>query len=557
MKLFATIKHMDIASQLRGVIEGDVDVTDEKREFYSHDASLFELKPEAVVYPKNSEDIKKIVSWIRENRPAHPELNFTPRSAGTDMSGGAVGTSIVADMTKHLNEIFEVTPTSAHMQPGVYYREFEPKATSLNAMLPSYPASKDLCTLGGMVSNNAGGEKSLQFGKTALYVTELKVVFADGNEYVVKPLQKDELVRKMAQGDFEGNIYKGVFELIEAHYDEIKAAKPQVSKDSTGYHLWDVWDRETGIFDLNKLIVGAQGTLGVITDINVRLVPRPQHSGVLVCFMKDISTLGDVINTVLTHKPATFESFDDNTLWLSFKFFPAFIKKLGFWRWARLGLQLIPDGAALFRGIPSLILMIEFNGDSVEDVTKKLDAMKADLKQYPFTYVEEDNTEDKSQKFWIMRRESFNLLRQKVKDKHTAPFIDDLIVPPSRLPEFLPKIREVIKKYKLLATIAGHMGDGNFHIIPLMKIEDPNERAKLQPAMKEVNDLVLEHGGSLSGEHNDGMVRGPWLERMYGPTVFGYMKEVKTIFDPENIFNPHKKTDADWDYSFSHIRQKF
>jgi FAD/FMN-containing dehydrogenase len=548
---------MDIASKLRGVIEGDVDVSVEKREFYSHDASLFELVPEAVVYPKHSEDIKKLVNWIVQNRPEHPELNLTIRSAGTDMSGGAIGNSIVADVTKHMNQQYDVSSAGAHVAPGLYFKQFDLELAKNNLMLPSYPASRDLCTVGGMVANNSGGEKSLQYGKTANFVNELKMVFADGNEYVVKPLQKDELVRKMSQGDYEGNLYKGIFELIEANYDEIKAAKPHVSKDSTGYHIWDVWDRETGIFDLNKIIVGSQGTLGVVTDINFKLVPRPAHSGVLVCFLKDIDKLGDIINTVLTHKPATFESFDDNTLWLSFKFFPAFIKKLGFWRWARLGLQLIPDGLALFRGIPKLVLMIEFTGESVEEVTKKIDDMREALSPYKFTYVEEDNTEDKAQKFWIMRRESFNLLRQKVKDKHTAPFIDDLIVPPARLPEFLPKLRVIIKKYKLLATIAGHMGDGNFHIIPLMKIEDPNERAKLQPAMKEVNDLVLAHEGSLSGEHNDGMVRGPWLERMYGPAVFGHMKEVKRIFDPENIFNPHKKTDADWDYSFSHIRQKF
>jgi FAD/FMN-containing dehydrogenase len=130
-------------------------------------------------------------------------------------------------------------------------------------------------------------------------------------------------------------------------------------------------------------------------------------------------------------------------------------------------------------------------------------------------------------------------------------------VPPAHLPEFLPQIRQIIKKYKLFATIAGHMGDGNFHIIPLMKIEDPKERAKLEPAMKEVNNLVLKYGGSVSGEHNDGMVRGPWLKDMYGDKVLGYMKEVKSIFDPQNIFNPHKKTDADWDFSFSHIREKF
>lgn len=190
-------------------------------------------------------------------------------------------------------------------------------------------------------------------------------------------------------------------------------------------------------------------------------------------------------------------------------------------------------------------------------MSHKIHTAKKDLSRFNFTYMEEDNTEAKSRKFWLMRRESFSLLRSKVKDKHTAPFIDDFIVPPARLSEFLPQLRVIIKKYNLLATVAGHMGDGNFHVIPLMKIEDPKERAKLEPAMKEVNTLVIQYGGSVSGEHNDGMIRGPWLAQMYSPSVLGYMREIKDLYDPQNIFNPKKKTDATWDYSFAHIRQHF
>lgn len=181
-----------------------------------------------------------------------------------------------------------------------------------------------------------------------------------------------------------------------------------------------------------------------------------------------------------------------------------------------------------------------------------------DLSGYNHESVfEEDENEMKARKFWIMRRASFKLLREKVKDKHTAPYIDDLIVNPEYLPEFLPKLRKILNKYKLLATIAGHMGDGNFHVIPLMKLEDKKERAKLEPSMREVNELILKYGGSLSGEHNDGLVRGPWLEEMYGKKVVKLFKEVKNIYDPDNIFNPHKKADATWDYSFSHVRESF
>lgn len=540
---------------------GEMDDSAAVKEHYSHDASLFEIRPKLVVMPKNSADVQRLIKLVASEKKRDKTLSVTARSAGTDMAGGAVNESIIVDFNKHFTKVLSVTSTEAHTQPGVFYRDFEKETLKHGALMPSYPASRDLCTVGGMVANNSGGEKSLEYGKTKDFVNELKVVFSDGNEYTVRPLNKQQLVRKMSQQDFEGRLYKRIFDLCEKHYDAIKAAKPKVSKNSMGYTLWEVWDRETGIFDLTKSIVGSEGTLGFVTDIRYRLVPRRPHSGLLVLFLRDIDRLGEIIPKVLEYKPATFESFDDQTLWLSIRFLPSFLKLLGLKKFIHLLFSLIPDGLQLLRGIPKLILMVEFNGDSVEEVRKKIHALHKNLgkerARYEINGMEEDATEAKSEKFWLMRRQSFNLLRSKVKDKHTAPFIDDLIVNPKYMPEFLPKLRVIIKKYKLFATIAGHMGDGNFHIIPLMKIEDPHERAKLLPAMKEVDELVLSYGGSLSGEHNDGLIRGPWLEQQFGKEIVGLFREVKHIIDPDNIFNPHKKSDADWDYSYSHIRQHF
>jgi FAD/FMN-containing dehydrogenase len=541
--------------------KGDIDNAATTLETYSHDASLFEIKPELVVYPKNPADIELLVKLVKEYKKTIPHLSLTARSAGTDMAGGAINDSVIMDFTRYFNQVESVTRTQARTQPGVYYRDFEPRTLKHGSLMPTYPASRDLATVGGMIGNNSGGEKSLEYGKTKDFVAELKVVFADGVERVVKPINKVELDKKMKQKDFEGQVYKQVYELCEKNYDVIKAAKPDVSKNSMGYTLWEVWDRETGIFDLTKLIVGSEGTLGFVTDITFNLVPHKEHSGLLVLFLRDIDALGDLIPKVLEHKPATFESFDDQTLLLSIRFMPSFLKLLGPAKFIHLLFSLIPDGLQLLHGIPKLILMIEFNGETEEEVRQKVHALHKELGKHRARYeingFEEDATEAKSEKFWIMRRRSFQLLRSKVKDKHTAPFIDDLIVQPKYMPEFLPKLRDIIKKYKLFATIAGHMGDGNFHIIPLMKLEDQSERAKLLPAMKEVNELVLKYHGSLSGEHNDGLVRGPWLERQFGKKVYGLMKDVKHIMDPENICNPHKKVDADWDYSFNHIRDHF
>jgi FAD/FMN-containing dehydrogenase len=540
---------------------GAIDDSPAALDHYSHDASMFELKPRLVVKPKNAQDVEKLVKLVAVQKKAHPQLSLTARSAGTDMSGGAINDSIIVNFLEHFTKIEAVTSKSAQVQPGVFYRDFEPETLKHGALMPTYPASRDLASVGGMVNNNSGGEKSLEFGKTEDFVTQLQFVFADGVERTVKPLDRKELEAKMKQKDFEGEVYRKLFHLVDTHYDKIKAAKPHVTKNSTGYNLWDVWDRQTGMFDLTKLIVGAQGTLGFVTDIHFRLVPARPHSGLLVLFMKNINDLGEVIPKVLESKPATFESFDDATLWLSIRFMPSFRKMLGWKGFFRLLFSLIPDGLQLLRGIPKLILMVEFNGETEQEVRDKVHKLHRELKKkrarYEINGFEEDPTEGKSEKFWLMRRYSFQLLRSKVKDKHTAPFIDDLVVPPEYLTQFLPKLRVIIKKYKLQATIAGHMGDGNFHIIPLMKLEDPADRRKILPAMKAVNKLVLKYGGSLSGEHNDGLIRGPWLEEMYGKEMLGIFREAKDIMDPDHIFNPHKKANAEWEYSFSHIREHF
>ena len=545
------------ASQFRGDIDDSAPTIDS----YSHDASMFEIKPKIVVYPKDAEDVEELVKLVAANKHLDKSLSLTGRSAGTDMAGGAINDSIIVDFLRYFNKIENVSKLSAQAQPGVFYRDFEAHTLKYKALMPTYPASRDLAAIGGMVANNSGGEKSLEYGKTKDFINELKVVFSDGIERSIKAIDKAKLDQIMAQDDFEGEVYRKVYQLCERHYDVIKAAKPKVSKNSMGYTLWEVWDRESGTFDLTKLIVGSEGTLGLVTDINFRLVPAKAHSGLLVLFLRDINNLGELIPTILAHKPSTLESFDDQTLWLSIRFMPSFLKLLGVSRFIKLIVNLVPDGLQLLRGVPKLIVMVEFEAASESEVRTKIHALHQELKservRYEINGFEEDPTEGKSEKFWVMRRQSFNLLRSKVKDKHTAPFIDDLVVNPEYLVDFLPKIRKIINKYKLFATIAGHLGDGNFHIIPLMKLENKLERDILLPAMKEVNELVLSYHGSLSGEHNDGLVRGPWLGRQFGAEVLKLFKDVKYIFDPDNIFNPHKKTDADWDYSYSHIREHF
>lgn len=551
------ITWMNIKEAVASLIEGDVQADPKTLQFYSHDASLFEVKPQAVIFPKNSNDVGKLVRYVAEQKDRQPELSLTARSGGTDMSGGAINDSVILDFSRYFKNIGDIESAKVVVQPGVYYRDLEPKTLAKGLLMPSYPASREICMVGGMVANHAGGEKSLTYGKIDRYVESIKIILRDGNEYEIKSLSKKELDKKLEQKDLEGEIYRRVFELIDGNQKALADSKPKVSKNSTGYNLWEVWDGKT--FDLTKVIVGSQGTLGLITEVTFKLVPAKPYSAMVVAFMPELKNLGKVINAILPLKPSSLESFDEHTLRFAFRFFFSFRATLGWKRFILLGLSFIPVLRHLLRflpKLPKLILLCEFEGDNEPEIHQKIGELQKRMDEME---IETQLAKNKHQeeKFWIMRRESFNLLRKNVKKKHTAPFIDDLVVPPKHLPEFLPQLTEILERYELLYTVAGHMGDGNFHIIPLMDLSDRSEREKIPKVFNEVTELVLKYDGSLSGEHNDGMIRGPFLARMYRPEVVKLFSQTKEIFDPQGIFNPHKKTNATWEYSEAHMRNHF
>lgn len=546
--------------QLKKLIKGDVEDDPPILDRFSRDASLFEVRPEVVASPKEVQDIKNIVKFVAQEKSAKKDspISITARSAGTDMSGGPLNDSIILSLTKYFNHIKEVVATEgqgidgyAITEPGVFYRDFELETLKKDLLLPPYPASREICTVGGMVSNNSGGEKTLAYGKAEDFVMELKVVLADGNEYTVKPLTKNELVEKIKLNNLEGRIYSEIFHLVEDNYDKLKAAKPNVTKNSAGYFLWNVWDKTT--FDLTKLIVGSQGTLGIITEIKFRLVKTKKHDRLAVIFMKDLAPLPELVGTVLKYKPENFESYDDQTLKLGIKYFRDIIKILKPKNMLGLALQFIPEFfAGLWGGLPKLILLVEFTGDDTEEITKRMSDLEADIKKFPVKFHLTKNDEEEK-KYWTFRRESFNLLRHHLSGKRTAPFIDDIVVRPEVLPEFLPKLNKILKQYPIFYTVAGHMGDANFHIIPLMNMADPNSKDIILKLSDEVYDLVLEYKGSITGEHNDGIIRTPYLEKMYGAEIYGMFKKVKNIFDPQNIFNPRKKIGGDKAYLADHL----
>ncbi len=543
-----------IADEIKSFFCGDVLTDEETLKKYSRDYSIFAIKPEAVVFPKNAEDVKKLVKFAKEKKRGGEKISLTARSAGSDMTGGPLNDSIIVEFSKYFNRIEETGADYALVQPGVYFRDFEKELKNCDLFFPPYPASKLICAIGGMLANNSGGEKTLAYGKTEDYVLELKAVLSDGEEHVIRPLNKLELQKKLEEESFEGEIYRRLHKLIEENYDLIKAARPDVSKNSAGYYLWNVWDKNT--FDLTKLFVGSQGTLGLITEAKLRLVHAKKYSRLAAVFLKDLHPLAALIVAALKFKPESLESYDDKTLWLALRFLPGLIKAMK-GNALILGFQFIPELWMLIRGgVPKMVVLAEFTSDDEEELQKRLAAFKEEALKFG-VQVRLTKSKAEAEKYFTIRRHSFDLLHSHSTDKETAPFIDDFIVKPEYLPEFLPKLNRILEPYgnKLTYTIAGHPGSGNFHIIPLMNLKDEASRAIIPKLSEEVYNLVLEYRGSITAEHNDGLIRGPYLKKMYGDKVYALFEEVKNIFDPDNIFNPNKKIGVSLEYALSKIKK--
>jgi FAD/FMN-containing dehydrogenase len=548
-----------LSDDIKAFFHGDVADDSETIAKFSRDYSVFKVAPQVVVFPKDVDDIKNLVKFVAERKAAGANISLTGRSAGTDMTGGPLNQSIIVSFTKYFNHIVEIGSDEAKVQPGVYFRDFEKELNARGLLYPPYPASKALCALGGMINNNSGGEKTLAYGKTEDYVQALNVVLSDGEQHTIWPLSGETLEAKLAEQSFEGELYRKIKALIDSHYDEIMAAKPDVSKNSAGYYLWNVWDKKRGVFDLTKLLVGSQGTLGLVTEIKVKLVPAKKHSRMAVIFLKDLDPAGDLVEEVLKFNPESIESYDDKTVEVAMKLWRQVISTMK-GSFISLAFQFIPEALMVLRGgMPKMIMLVELTGDDEKLLVSKLRRLGDDVrefaKKHPGIQVRTLDNEGEEEKYWTIRRQSFALLHNNTTGKDTAPFIDDFIVKPQYMHEVLPKVNAILDKYKkdLIYTIAGHPGDGNFHIIPLMNLKDERVRALIPKISEEVYQLIFKYHGSITAEHNDGLVRTPYLEEMYGPKIIELFQEVKNIFDPLNIFNPGKKVGGSMQYSEEHI----
>lgn len=548
-----------IKNSLKNIIEGEALDDKQTLKKYSQDYSIFEVQPEIVVFPKNKNDIAKIIKYVSKNKKNNSNLSITARSAGTDMSGGPLNTSIILDLTKYFNKIIEINPKEnyATVEPGVYFRNFEKEIEKHNLFYPPYPASKDLCAIGGIISNNSAGEKTLKYGKTEDYVLSLKAILADGNEYKFEPLNEKELFQKLKQKNFEGIIYNKIYNLINKNFNLINDSRPKVSKNSTGYAIWNVWQKEKKIFNLANIFVGAQGTLGLITQAKLKILPKPKNNSLIVVFINDLNFASEIIPYILKFNPESLESFDDKTLKVALKFLPSLLKIIK-GNVFSLFLKFIPEIImAISGGIPKIVFLIELTSNDPQEIKEKTIQIKNYFQKLKIKFRIITNKLE-AEKYWAIRRYSFKLLHGAIKNKTAIPFIDDFVIEPKYLSQIIPQINQILEEYKdkFIYTIAGHPGNGNFHIIPLADLSDQETRKLIPQIMEKVYKIIVNVGGSLSGEHNDGLLRTPYLNLMYKPEMIKIFEEIKNIFDPQNIFNPGKKVFWNQNFILSHIKKE-
>ncbi len=537
---------MDLLTALKQSTTCEITDDISLRKKYSRDASVFEMTPMVIAIPKNAKEICEIVDFVRKNKNNFPNLSVAVRAGGTCMSGGSLTQSILIQTDK-LNKIKHIGEDYAVVEPGLYYRYLAEALDKHDLKYPPFPSSWKLCTVGGIVANNAGGEMTLQYGKTENFVTELKVILADGNEYEIKKLSKEELNKKIKQTDFEGELYRKLFSLFEKNNDLIKKSKPKVSKNSTGYNIWEIWDGE--YFDIPRLFTGSQGTLGIITEIKFRLVKKKRYSGLIVVFLKDYEKIPLLVRIIQQYKPMSFESFDHHTTKLALKYFYEFGKSLKTNLFVTTKLFL-PDLLTAFEGkIPKLTLMVQFESDEKKEINENIEKLTYDLSIIKDVQYKICKTKKEAEKYWAIRHDSFKLLKERVRGMYAAPYIDDTIVPVEVLPQFFLEMYRILEREKLLYTIAGHIGNGNFHIIPLMDLSKMGERNKIWITNDMVFNLTWKYKGVISAEHNDGLIRSPYVKLQYGEKIYSIFEEIKKTLDPDGILNPKKKVGVTKEYA--------
>jgi FAD/FMN-containing dehydrogenase len=517
-----------VAHYLQEHLAGEVMTGDDARKYFSTDGSVFEVMPAIVTYPRNENDVRKTARFTWQLAERGRLVPITARGSGTDQAGAALGKGIMLVFPAHLNRILELDGKSGAVivEPGLNYGKLQQTLHTHGRFLPPFPSSIDYSTVGGAIANNAAGEKTIKYGSTRDYIEGLRVVLANGEVIETKRLSKRELSKKMGLSSFEGEVYRTMDTLIEENHDIIDNMKLGVTKNSAGYDVASVKQKD-GSFDLTPLIIGSQGTLGIVTEASISTEEYNPSSTLIAAYCTDLEQAQSVVLELRKFKdmPSAIELVDSRLLNYILKTNPNQLK----------GIIKPP--------FPEIVLLIEFD-DLSDRVQKKLSKKATKiLEKSGVEYVLETD-EHKKEELWRIRHSAAAVIAHSEGGTKALPIVEDGIVPVERFKEYLEGVYAIFEKYHLDIAVWGHAGNANLHMQPFLNLNALGDRQKVFKLIDEYYNLVISLGGSTSGEHSDGRLRAPYLEKLYGEEAYQLFKKVKNIFDPHGILNPGVKLDV-------------
>lgn len=502
---------------LRANIDGEIHFDAIHRRVYSVDASIYEIEPVGIVVPKTKQALIKTIQICH-----HHHIPVIPRGAATGITGGCLGKGLIIDTSKYLNHILEIDYEKGYAicEPGVVQDRLNEALAAKGYRLGPDTSTGNRATLGGMVANNSAGARSLLYGTMYDHVLETELVLGTGEILHLRSLSLEEWKKKAVQSNLEGHIYRELFRIREQYRSEIGAHFPNIPRRVSGYNIHSLLDSP---FNPSKLIVGSEGSLGLTTEIKVQISPKPAVVGLCVIHLKDMFEAMKRIEELLAFHPIAIEMIDHRILEAGMQS-PSMRGKLGW-------LTEIPD--ALF--------MVEFEAKTALELLQKIDDFTAFLKQNRIGYAYTTLLDPVLMShIWEVRKSGLGLLLSKRSYSRAIAFLEDLSIPPKQLGAFMEKFNVYLKSHNKQAGIYGHVGSGCMHIRPYIDLCKTDDLKLMQRMMEEISDLVLAHGGALSGEHGDGLIRS-WLnEKMFGKTLYQAFVEIKTAFDPDNLMNPGK-----------------
>src|SRR5262245_9661738 len=487
---------------LRRLVKGDVLCDDLSRTLYSTAACIFQMMPQGVVVPRDREDVIRVVKYAAEKG-----IPVTARGAGSGLAGQTLGEGIILDFSKYMSAILELNQVQSwvRVQPGVVLGKLNQYLKQFGLWFPPDPSSGDVATLGGMIANNAAGAHTVKYGPTREYVLDLECVMDDGS---------------MNGGPRWKGIESEVGTLLDANRALIEQSRPNVLKNSSGYHVFDPK------FDMNRLLVGSEGTLAIVTEAKLKVIRRPAEKALMRIYFDDLEPMGRAVVALRPLQPAALEVIDKTMIDLV---------KNSVMEWQ----QKLPANLRA-------ILLCEFDGEKKDQVAALVEQARGHLGEAIDITVA---TGGELESLWKVRKAASPILERMQGPLRSTRIIEDACVHPDNLVAYIQGLKKIFAKYGVEGIVFGHAGSGHVHVNVLMEPHGKAHNAIIRPICEDVATLVAGLKGTLSGEHGDGILRAAWVRKIFGELVPVFEK-VKASFDPKNILNPGKKIQpADFDFT--------